>query len=91
MNYVIAKTEDELNALKDGTIVQVVRVRERIRPVYEYFEKFGSTQWVKMDPSDRDDGEYTESSGYLIALATGFGKNENGFVRVLFEPGIDDE
>lgn len=92
---IYAATVESLDALPDDSVVQVVermlwRVgEERFHETYSYFQKSGRG-WLELDPSDRDDGENTESSGYLISKANHFGMKSDtripGSVRVLFVP-----
>lgn len=84
-------TTDELDALPTRSLAQVIEKR-RDEPWawdYSYFEKFGR-EWTELDPADRDDGEHTVQSGYLVNKALGFGKQDPtyGEVVVLFVPPV---
>lgn len=72
--------EAYLDALPDDTIVRVVEVidlRSRTVEQGSLFQKFGRG-WVEMDPSDRNDGEDVQPSGYLLAKARRFKNPDKG-------------
>lgn len=80
-----------LDELPDGTIVQVVEVKEMRpgRPIQQpsYYQSIGRG-WILLDPTDRNDGEDLEPSVRVAAASVYYGAKgrENGFIRVLWVP-----
>ncbi|UUX60156.1 hypothetical protein [Glutamicibacter halophytocola] len=81
----VVKSEEELDALPQGTVIMATGGRwDPEHP--ELFLKCGFkwAPWMALDPSDRNDGENTESSGAVLKWRC------DGEARVLYRPEVGE-
>ncbi|BDZ52711.1 hypothetical protein GCM10025867_49520 (plasmid) [Frondihabitans sucicola] len=86
----IITSEEQLDALPIHSVVQLVDDPEF--PTAEYFEKYSmgtNGSWLKLDPTDRDDGETLAASGYLVYAATRWQRDRLGYIRLVSLPGAE--
>ncbi|MHC6175448.1 hypothetical protein [Glutamicibacter sp. X7] len=81
----VVTTVEELEALPYGTVI-IATGGQRLLPEHpELFAKvsFHGRPWQTLDPSDRNDGEDTESSGTVLKWRC------HGEARVLYMPEVN--
>lgn len=71
-------TAEELDALAEGTLI----LTPSRNPNYpKVFRKAWAEGWLELDPSDRDDGENTDTAAAVLRWSS-----HDGTATVLWEP-----